>query len=153
VPPACRGRWLLACSTASSLLLLGGCGGHDAGPALRRDDAQRLIALTRRVAATTDGCAQQRQIHAVQAAAIRLVNAHRVPAALQESLLGGVNALAADMPACLPSAPPATASTDVTERVAHHGPPKWAGVHMPTHGHHGHGHGQDQGPGKGGKGD
>jgi hypothetical protein len=54
------------------------------------------------------------------------VNAHRVSSALAESLMSGVNALAAQKPVCLPAVPPATTTT-TTEPVV---------TPAPAHGHH-----------------
>jgi hypothetical protein len=69
----------------------------------------------------------------VQRNALRLVNAHHVPGALQEPLLSGVNALAAQAPACVPVVPvvvppPAAAAPP---------PPGRAHGHEHKHGKHG----------------
>jgi hypothetical protein len=58
-----------------------------------------LIALTDRIV-HEGACAQARDIAALRARAIALVNARRVPDALQEPLMSGVSALAAEEPAC-----------------------------------------------------
>jgi hypothetical protein len=115
------------------ILLAAGCGGSSR-PQLQQADAAPLIALTQRIAAE-DACAQSRDIPKLRTRAIALVNAHRVPAALEESLLGGVQALAAEQPVCLPSVPVAT--TPVAPPHPPHAP------HFPFpfgHHHHGHGH-------------
>jgi hypothetical protein len=77
----------------------------------------------------------------LQAHTTALVDAHRVPARLQETLLGGVNQLAAQAPVCIPRVAPVatTPPAPTTTERAHHG-----------HKHHGHGHGHDQGDEGGG---
>lgn len=138
-------RWPIASLAATSALLLAGCGGRDPGPAIPRSDAQHLIALTHRVAAAKEGCDQQRAIAQVQAEATRLVNAGRVPPALEESLMSGVNALVADQPTCLPDVPVATTTPKPSP------PAPRAKIHVPFfrpgHEHHHHGHGHGHGPG------
>lgn len=69
----------------------------------------------------------------MQQKAIALVNAHRIPPSLQDSLMSGVNALTAETPVCLPPVRPAPAAAPPP-------PPK----------QHGHDHGHDHGHGKGG---
>jgi hypothetical protein len=114
-------------------VLRAGCGGG--GPHLARDDAAPLIRLADRISRETP-CAQARDIRALDARRTALVNAHRVPAALQESLSSGVNALVALTPSCLRSVPAAT----VTPSIAPVGPkPK----PKPKHDHHGHGKEKD----------
>jgi hypothetical protein len=102
--------------------LLAGCGGSD-GPHLARADAAPLISLSHRIA-REGACAQARDIRTLQRRAVGLVNRRRVPAALQETFLSGVNALADQAPACVPAVPPAV----VPARSRVHG-----------HGHKGHG--------------
>jgi len=87
--------WLVLC------VALAGCG--DSTPKLGHDDAAGLIRLTNAIAGE-GACAQARDISAVSARAIQLVNQGRVPAELQEPLLAGVNALAAHHPSCEPPA-------------------------------------------------
>jgi hypothetical protein len=75
------------------------------------------------------------------------VNARRVPASLQDSLMSGVNALHEQTPVCLPavqaSTPPPTTTQETPSPPAQPGPGT-------KHGHdHGRGHGH--GHGKGGK--
>jgi hypothetical protein len=75
----------------------------------------------------------------LKADALRLVNAGRVPAALEEDLMAGVNDLALHPVAC-PAAPaPTTTPAPVPAPVGHGKPPKG-----PKHGH-GHGHGKGEG--------
>jgi hypothetical protein len=121
----------LALLTAAALVLAG-CGSDQ--PHLQQADAAPLLALTRAIP-REGACAQARDIRRVQARAIALVNAHRVPAALQGPFTSGVNALTEQAPMCLPSVPVST-------------PP--APPYSPRHGPgHGHGHGHDHhGPGK-----
>jgi hypothetical protein len=85
-------------------VFLVGCGGSE--PRLARTDAQPLVALTTRIA-HEGACAQARDIAAVRARALRLVNEGRVPAKLQEPFLSGVNALGEQAPACVPKVTPA----------------------------------------------
>jgi hypothetical protein len=104
-------------------VLLAGCGGG--GPHLARQDAAPLITLADRIAREAP-CAQARDIRALRARRTALINAHRIPSALQDPLSSGVNALIE--PVCLPPAP-----TNVTPTVT-----------LPDLGHgrgHGHGHG------------
>ncbi len=68
-------------------------------PQLARADAAPLAALAGRIAVERP-CAQRRDIRALQRRAIALVNAGRVPDALQEPFLSGFAALAAESPAC-----------------------------------------------------
>lgn len=81
-------------------MLLAGCGGG--GPHLARRDAAPLIKLADRIPREAP-CAQARDIRALRAGALTLVNARRVPAALQEPLISGVNSLVE--PLCLPAVP------------------------------------------------
>jgi hypothetical protein len=73
---------------------------------MARRDAAPLIRLADKIARETP-CAQARDIRALRAHATALVNARRVPSALQESLSSGVNALVARTPPCLPAVPAA----------------------------------------------
>jgi hypothetical protein len=117
------------------VLLAAGCG-STAPPQLQHADATRLIALTQKIAGE-GACAQNRDIPKLRAQAIALVNGHRVPAALQEPFLGGVQALGAEAPVCLPSVPVST-----TPAPPAHQPHPPHGPHPhPPHGHH-HGHGR-----------
>ena len=111
-------------------MLLAGCGGGG-GAHLRAADANRLIALAHRIG-HEGGCAQAHDVPQLRARAIALVNAHRVPAELQEPLLSGVDALQA--PLCLP---PVAASS----------PPAAPAPAPPTRHGHGHEHHHEHGKG------
>jgi hypothetical protein len=115
------------------VLALVGCGGR-AEPRLDRADAARLIALAHRIAGE-GACAQAHDIPRLQARATALVNAHRVPASLQEPLMSGVGALGEQTPMCLPAV-----TTQTTTPKAP--PPKPHGKHGHEH-DHGH-HGKDK---------
>jgi len=84
-------------------VFLVGCG--SSAPRLARPDVQPLLALTTRIA-HEGACAQKRDIAAMRAQALRLVNEGRVPAKLQEPFLSGVNALVEQTPACVPAVTP-----------------------------------------------
>lgn len=128
-------RRLPLIAAACTATCLTGCGAS-AGPHLRRADAAPLIRLAQRIA-HEGACAQVRDIPRLQAAAIRLVDRRRVPARLQEPLVSGVNALAGELPVCLPPAPPVTAP-----------PPPLVPFQPGPPGHdHGHGHGPHHGDG------
>ena len=118
-------------------VLLAGCGGSG-GPHMARDDVAPLIRLADRI--SREGpCAQARDIRALSARRVDLVNAHRIPRALAEPLSSGVNALVAEMPPCLPAVPPTTVQPTVTT--------------VPEHGHgHGHKHKKHNDHGDGGDG-
>lgn len=105
-------------------MLLAGCGSKET-PRLAHRDAAPLIALADRISREAP-CAQARDIRALRTRTIALVNAHRVPAALQETLTSGVNALIA--PVCLPSVAPTPTITIAPK----HGK-------GPKHDHHGKG--------------
>jgi hypothetical protein len=112
---------------AVATVLLAGCGGGAGGPHMARRDAAPLIELADRIAREAP-CAQARDIRAFRARTIALVNARRVPPALQESLTSGMNALVE--PPCLPAVPKATSPT--TTVAPEHGKKH-------EHDHHGHG--------------
>ncbi len=105
--------------------LLAGCG-SGGGPHLAHQDAAPLIALADQISREAP-CAQARDIRALRTRTIALVNAHRAPASLQETLTSGVNAFVA--PLCPPSIPPVTI-------VPKHGK-------GPKHDHHGNDQGGD----------
>jgi hypothetical protein len=105
---------------AVAALLLAGCG--SSAPRFQHADAAQLLVLTRAIPGE-GACAQARDIKRLQARAIALVNARRVPSRLQDSLMSGVNALTEQAPVCLPSVPAATPT-----------PPQAPGN---GHGHHG----------------
>jgi hypothetical protein len=54
---------------------------------------------------------------------VRLVNARRVPEQLQDTLMSGVNALAADAPPCIPTVPVQTTPAPPTPRPSPHPKP------------------------------
>jgi hypothetical protein len=113
-------------------VLLAGCGGG--GPHLARQDAASLITLADRISREAP-CAQARDIRALDARRTALVNAHRVPPALLDSLSSGVNALVALIPPCLPTVPAVTVTPPVTSLPEHGKRHK--------HDHHGQGGGGD----------
>jgi len=102
-----------------------------------------LISLAHRIAGE-GACAQARDIPVLQRRATALVNAGKVPARLEESLMSGVAALAEQRPICLPkvtAAPPSPSPTPPPAPATGGGPPR-------GHGHeHGHGHGKGHGRG------
>jgi hypothetical protein len=84
--------------------------------------------------------------------ATALVNAGRVPARLEESLMSGVAALAEQRPICLPKVTAAPTSTSPSPPAT---PSTGSGGHGPgrDHGHgHGPGHGKGHGDGQGDEG-
>ena len=89
-------RRSLAVSITVCSALVAGCGSNG-GPRLRHADGAALGTLAHRIAVEPRS-ARSRDIARLQARAIALVNAHRVPAKLQEPLLSGVNAVAAGRP-------------------------------------------------------
>ncbi len=114
-------------------VLAAGCGGSD--PRLARTDVAALIALANRVA-TEGPCAQKRDLAAVRARAISLVNRKIVPADFQEPLLAGVNDLADRTVVCMPPvtpAPPAAPAAGDDKGLPGHGK-----------GHRKHKHGDDE---------
>jgi hypothetical protein len=120
-------------------VLLAGCGGGG-GPHLAQQDAAPLIKLADKISGE-GACAQARDIRALRAQTTELVNAHRVPSALQESLSSGVNALVVQAPPCLPPVPAATVTPQPTITVD----PKGQGKKHKheKHGKHGHDGGGD----------
>ena len=111
-------------------MLLAGCGGG--GPRLAHADAAPMIALADQIAAEGP-CAQTQDIRRLQTRLIALVNAHKIPPALQEPLSSGVNALVVETPPCLPPIPATTSGQTPTLVVPEHGKQK--------HDKHGHGDG------------
>lgn len=130
------------------VLLAAGCGGRGSPPHLAHADSASLISLAHRIAGEGP-CAQAQDIPRLRRQAIALVNARRVPPALQETLLSGVNALDAQTPVCLPKVqvstpPPVTTPTPPPAHEPGHGKkPKPGHGHDHDHGH-GHGHGDEQ---------
>jgi hypothetical protein len=116
-------------------VLLAGCGGGE-GPHLARSDTAPLVALADKIS-REGACAQARDIRALSSLRTKLLNAHKVPSALQEPLSSGVNALAALTPPCLPAVPAATVAPPAPSSPADHGK-------KPKHEKgHGHGKGKD----------
>lgn len=93
------------------VLLAAGCGGEEREPApklpsgLAESLADRSDTVASRLDAG-DACAARTEADALQRDAIAAVNEQRVPAALQEELLGAATALAAAI-RCEPAAAPA----------------------------------------------
>jgi hypothetical protein len=106
-------------------VLLAGCGGSG-GPHMARADVAPLIRLADQIS-TEGACAQAHDIRKLSAVRVALVNAHRVPRALAESLSSGVNALVDETPPCFPAVPPTSEQQTPTITV------------IPEHGR-GHGH-------------
>jgi hypothetical protein len=79
---------------AAAAAVLGGCGADNPHPHLQRADAAPLLALAQRIA-TEHGTARSRDVRRLRGRAIALVNAHRVPAPLQETFMSRANALPA----------------------------------------------------------
>jgi len=108
------------------VLLLAGCGGK-AEPKLAHADAEPLISLAARIAGE-GSCGQAGDIPLLGRRAVALIDDHRVPAALQEPFLSGVNDLVAQAPRCTPGeARAATAAPHIetghVEPVPHAGHP------------------------------
>ena len=83
----------LAVSLTVCSALVAGCGSNS-GPKLEHADGAALISLAHRIAA--EGAhGQARDIPRLRDQTIKLINAGKVPAKLQEPLLGMVNALGA----------------------------------------------------------
>ena len=102
--------WRPGWRTASSLAValgLAGCGGTSQ-PKLAHADAAPLIVLAGRVAAG-GSCGS---IPIIGRRTIALVNRHRVPEALQEPLLSGVNDLSSQAASCT-SGPAATVAPEL----------------------------------------
>ncbi|HET7449563.1 MAG TPA: hypothetical protein VFJ78_03125 [Gaiellaceae bacterium] len=89
-------RRSLAVSLTVCSALVAGCG-STGGPKLEHSDGAALIRLAHRIGGEPRP-ARARDIARLQARAIALVNARRVPTDLQEPLLSAVNALAAGRP-------------------------------------------------------
>ncbi|HZQ82284.1 MAG TPA: hypothetical protein VFB25_09960 [Gaiellaceae bacterium] len=90
-------------AVALFVLTAAGCGGGSPDrPALAHSDAAPLIALAQRISAE-GACAQSHDIPKLQAKADALINERRVPPALQEPMMSGVEALSSQTPICLPN--------------------------------------------------
>jgi hypothetical protein len=104
------GRHIALLSMAA---LLAGCGGHarrtaPPQPKLPATVAERLATRSDAVAARLDagdGCGALDEARGLQQQAIAAINARRVPAAFQESLLAATNDLVARI-TCVPAPPP-----------------------------------------------
>jgi hypothetical protein len=83
-------RHSLAVSLTVCSALVAGCG--PGGPKLEHADGAALIVLVHRIA-KEDADGRARDIPTLRDRAIALINAKRVPAELQEPLLGKVNAI------------------------------------------------------------
>jgi hypothetical protein len=103
---------------------------------MARRNAAPLIELADKISREAP-CAQARDIRALGKRMIALVNARRVPPALQEPLSSAVNALVAQTPPCLPTVP-AAAVPPPTTTIA----PERGKKHKHERGH-GHGRGGD----------
>lgn len=141
-----------AFALAALLLLAAGCGGSASAPHLARSDVAPLVSLAGRIS-HEGACAQAHDVDRLQRRALVLVQAHRVPDALEEQFMSGVNALVAERPTCVPAVAPLPATT-TTAPAPPAAPP--AGPPGEGHGHghgprpgHGHGHGGGHGHGKG----
>ena len=137
-PRLSRAVSLTACSAA--VLALAACGGGDS-PKLARADAAGLLSLAHRIAGE-GACGQARDIPRLRARAIALVNARRVPAALQEPLMSAVGALGAELPVCLPRVSTVATTPAAAGRPTPAPRPHARGRHPEPRHHHGHGHGR-----------
>lgn len=115
-------RWRNGLLTASSALLLAGCGGgeHRARPQPRppripADVASRLASEADRVAALTPGTCEARDASARFRSDV-IASVGRVPARYQEPLTSAANTLAERLATCVEPKPPK--------------------AHKPHHGHH-----------------
>jgi hypothetical protein len=110
---------------------------------MARDDAASLIRLADRI--PHEGpCAQARDIQALAARRTALVNAHRIPPALADSLSSGVNALVEQTPPCLPPVPTPTEETTTPTVTIPEPKEHQKHKHEKHHAkHHGHGEGGD----------
>jgi hypothetical protein len=117
------------------------CGGNarNEGPKLAREDAAPLIFLSNQIAryAATDPCRARRDIEKLQARAIRLVQSDRVPAALKEDFLVGVNDLATHPVTCAPPPAPVTTTQEPVQEPRDHAKGKGKGKGK-GHGKRGH---------------
>ena len=93
-PRRSQAVWLTVCS-----VLAAGCG-SGGGPKLAHADGVALMSLTHRIAGER-GSARAHDVSRLEARAIALVNARRVPKELQEPLLSAVNAIGAGRPQAL----------------------------------------------------
>lgn len=129
-------RFGVLLAALAATLALAGCGGGPHVPLLAHDDAATLISLAHKIAAE-GACAQAHDIPRLRSRAVALVNAHRVPPELQDTLISGVNALGELAPVCLPTVTQQPTTTVSLPPPAPHKPH--------GHGDHGHGHGHEKG--------
>jgi hypothetical protein len=120
-------RWRSVSVTASSVLLLAGCGGgqHHAQPPPKPPRipaavASRLAAEADRVAALAPGsCAARDAARRFQSDVIASIR--RVPARYQEPLSSAANDLTARLAACTEPPPPPRPHPHEQEKPKHHG--------------------------------
>jgi len=93
-PRRSQAVWLTVCSVVAVSCGSGG------GPKLAHADGVALMSLTHRIAVER-GSARAHDVSRLEARAIALVNARRVPKELQEPLLSAVNAIGAGRPQAL----------------------------------------------------
>lgn len=106
-------RWRSGLLTASSALLLAGCGGGDhAGPPPKPPKipaavAARLAAQADRVSALAPGTCEARDAAArFRAAVIASIGRREIPTRYQETLMSAANSLAERLASCGPPPPP-----------------------------------------------
>jgi hypothetical protein len=108
----------------SASSLLAACGGqaHQSRPHFQKSAAAQLIALAQTVArdARGDGCTARSEIDALNAKARELVANGSVPLRLRTPLLAGVDALAAEAPACTPPPSPTPPGKEKKPHKEHH---------------------------------
>jgi hypothetical protein len=104
-------RWRSGLLTASSALVLAGCGGgdHEAPPPpppkIPAGVAARLAAQADQVAALTPGTCEARDAAARFRAQV-IASINRIPARYQEPLMSGANSLAERLATCAAPPPP-----------------------------------------------
>jgi hypothetical protein len=119
-------RWRSGLLTASSALLLAGCGGGakqatppPKPPRIPADAASRLAAEADRVAALTPGtCAARDAANAFRADVIASIGS--VPARYREPLMSAANSLAARLAACREPQPQPPPAHDHRRHEKHH---------------------------------
>jgi hypothetical protein len=105
-------RWRSGLLTASSALLLAGCGGAEHAapppkpPRIPAGVATRLAAQADQVAALAPGTCEARDAAArLRTQVIASIQQQQIPARYQEPLLSAANSLAERLAACTPPAP------------------------------------------------
>jgi len=135
--------WLTACSSA---LVLAGCGGQTKSGAqqkLPRSVARQLATQSDAVAtslAANQSCAALAQAQALQQATTAAINAHRVPATLQQELQSTARDLVRRIRCAPPVSPPLGSSKDIMK-----GSDNAKRDKHKKHGGHGHGGGEGGG--------